>query len=85
MNLFTTDGPPCGGVVLTEVHSEDSLIFTPVVASLVQVLMDERCQTIDGFCELIEREWSLGVGLLQVFLPKRGPYSFSCLVDSKIV
>jgi hypothetical protein len=31
--------------------------YIPLVSSLVQIAMDAHCRSIEGFQELIEREW----------------------------
>jgi len=30
-----------------------------VVSSLVQLILDDRCRTIEGFQDLIDREWTV--------------------------
>ena len=47
-------------VLLTETSETNNLIFTPIITSLVQIIIEERCRTIDGICDIVDREWMLG-------------------------
>jgi len=47
-------------VLLTETSETNNLIFTPIMTSLVQIIIEERCRTIDGICDIVDREWMLG-------------------------
>ena len=47
-------------VLLTETSETNNLIFTPIMTSLVQIIIDERCRKIDGICDIVDREWMLG-------------------------
>ena len=46
-------------VILTETNENNSPMFTSLVASLVQIIMDEKYRNIDGLLDIIDREWML--------------------------
>ena len=46
-------------VILSETSESNAPIFTSIVTSLVQIIIDERYRHIDGFVDLIDREWML--------------------------
>ena len=47
-------------VIMTEtVENTNSPKFTSIVASLVQIIIDEKYRQLDGFLDLIDREWTL--------------------------
>ena len=47
-------------VLLTETSETNNLIFTPIITSLVQIIIEERFRTIDGICDIVDREWMFG-------------------------
>ena len=36
----------------------EDLDLTALVSSLVQLILDEHCRTVEGFQDLIDREWT---------------------------
>ena len=46
-------------VIVSETSESNAPIFTSIVTSLVQIIIDERYRHIDGFVDLIDREWML--------------------------
>jgi len=44
-------------VTVCEMSDREDTDMTALVSSLVQLILDDHCQTVEGFQDLIDREW----------------------------
>merc|ERR1711892_123287 len=46
-------------VIITETSETNAPMYTSIVASLVQIIIDDKYRQLEGFLDLIDREWML--------------------------
>lgn len=58
-----------GCVVIIQSAGEVYTGIDAVLSCLIQVIVDENCRTMQGYCNLIEKEWVSIAYILLYFLP----------------